>query len=114
MQKDIINEGKLYITSEDLTAVKSYYSKLINTSFDIDLNYQFIYKELFLHSCYVGNKDIIKWLTNLYFTFDDVTKIALRQLFPYAKYILINKQHKHVIDWYDKEFLPTVRISNKN
>ena len=58
MQKDLINEGKLYITSEDLNSIKLYYSKLINTSFDIDLNYQFIYKELFLHSCYVGNKDI--------------------------------------------------------
>ena len=111
VQKQIVKDVKLYIDHYDLEGLQKYYIDLLNTEFDYDINMQFIYKEAFFYACSKENKDIINWLINLYYGFDSVTKIALRQMFTYGKYILIKKKNKVLVDWYENNILKPIICS---
>ena len=87
MQNNIINSGKEYIDIDNSTLLKKLYKQVytFNTNPDNEykLNFQYIYKTLLLYACTKKKKDSIKFLVDLYFTFDDISKIALRQTFFY-------------------------------
>lgn len=104
MEEEIINEIKYLIKLQDLNEIEIYYKNLITKNNNLDL--QTIYKEILLCSCYDGNEEIISFFLNLYYDFDDISKIALRQLFFYCKYIL--KNQKKNIDFLE-DFLNTIR-----
>ena len=94
MQNNIINELKSLIKEDNLSELRLYYYEIINNSFDYSLNLQYIYKEILLYTCYEGSEQMLKYMLDLYELFDDISKIALRQIFFYCKYILI-KQDKN-------------------
>ena len=108
-QKNIIKHCKYLIDVFDLDGIKKYYLELTNTEFDYDINIGHIFKTIFFYSCKKGNKPIIKWMIELYNTFDETTKIALRQMFFYGKYVIIRNKHKELAKWYDKHVLPPIR-----
>ena len=112
MQNNIISSGKEYIDINNIALLKELHNKIynFNTNKDSDykLNFQYIYKTLLLYACTKKKKKSIKFLADLYFTFDDISRIALRQTFFYGKYLL--KKPKDLIKWYDKYVLEKIRI----
>ena len=94
MQNNIINELKSLIKEDNLSELRLYYYEIINNSFDYSLILQYIYKEILIYTCYEGSEQMLEYMLDLYDLFDDISKIALRQIFFYCKYILI-KQDKN-------------------
>jgi hypothetical protein len=88
MNEALVAECKTFIEQGDLAGLQNYYSELQKTDFDLIPNWQFIYHHIYLHACLKKQKGIAEWLTDLFVTFDPVTQIALRQLFPYGRYLL--------------------------
>ena len=107
--EEIIKTCKIHIKHRDLGLLKGYYFDLqdIDISTASGIAYEYIYQKIFLYACIIGVDDILKWLSDLYFDFDDIVKIALRQSFFYGKYLL--KRYKHKIEWYE-DFLNRVRV----
>ena len=104
-QNEIIKNCKSYIKDNNLITLKLYYTNLHELNINVG-TYQYIYQKIFLYTCIVGAEDILKWLVELYKEFDEISKIALRQLFIYSKYLL--KKNKHSFTWFN-EFLSTIR-----
>ena len=105
MNGEIIKNCKDLINNNELIDLQNYYKSLVDLNLNVG-EYQYIYQKILIFSCYKGNDEILKWLTDLYFEFDEFSKIFLRQVFFYCKYILLNK--KHNIIWYEK-FLTKIR-----
>jgi|APGre2960657423_1045063.scaffolds.fasta_scaffold00023_26 hypothetical protein len=80
--KEIINKGNL----EEL---KEYYGSLQNLSNDdYRLPWEFIYQQVYLHSCLRKQNEIVEWLRGLYDLFGPIEKIGIRQMFSYGNYLL--------------------------
>ena len=109
MDKHFIEEGKRCINFNDKDGLEKLTISIqdyIDES-KIIINFQNIYQKLFLHACQKHSKECIKYLLNLYFNkFDIVTKIALRQLFYYGKYLMKDKQLKK---WYDLSVIALIK-----
>jgi len=88
MNDALIKECKTYVNSGDLSGLQSYYTDLQNTEFLTPVNWQLIYQKVYLHACLKKQKEIADWLTHMFSTFDQITQIAMRQLFPYGRYLL--------------------------
>ena len=86
-QDEIIMNCKKYINDNHFDQLQIYFYNLSQLNINPG-TYQYIYQKIFLYTCIIGNETILKWLTDLYFDFDDVSKIALRQMFFYAKYLM--------------------------
>ena len=108
-QKDIIKRCKYLIDVFDLDGIKAYYLELTTVEFDYDINIGYIFKTIFFYGCKKGNKPIIEWMVGLYEVFDESTKIALRQMFFYGKYLIIRNKHKKLAKWYEKNILIPIR-----
>ena len=107
MQENIIRDLKELIRNDDIKELKLYYNHIINDNRIYNLNLEYIYKESLTYNCYYGSERILRFLLSLYNKFDDFSKIALRQMLFYCKYILI-KQKKNIT--IIENFLETVRI----
>jgi hypothetical protein len=75
--KDRINNKDMYGLQEILEAIK-----------DETHDWQRIFLKVYLHACLKKQQDIVDWLMQVYETFDDISKIALRQTFPYGRWLL--------------------------
>ena len=108
-QQQIIKECKHFIDTYNLDELKNLYNTLNETNLEYDINISFIFKEVFFYACKKNNKDIIDWLMSVYNNFDTVTKIALRQMFFYGKYILLKNKNSELIKWYEQNILEPIR-----
>jgi len=108
-QRKIINKCKYFIDIFDLQGLQEYYLELNNINFDYNINICHIFKIVFFYSCTKGRKPVIEWLIKLYETFDEITKIVLRQMFFYGKCLLIKNKHEKLIKWYNTTILPPIR-----
>ena len=88
MNEELIKECKTYIEQGDLTGLQTYYGGLQDVDFGYNPNWQYIYQKVYLHACLKKQRAIADWLVSLFEHFDVVTQIALRQLFPYGRYLL--------------------------
>ena len=77
--KDLVEKG-------NLEALKELYEEIAEEYEQIP--WDFIYKAVYLHACLKKQHKIVEWLLELYKSFDEITAIALRQLFPYGRYLL--------------------------
>ena len=78
--KDRINNGDIYGLQEIFESVK-----------EEKIDWQRIFLKVYLHACLKKQKEIVDWLTEVYENFDSISKIALRQIFPYGKVLLSKK-----------------------
>ena len=109
MDKQFMRVGKDCIDHNDIDGLN-------NLTIDIQkhiksaeyiINFQNIYQKLFLYACIKGYQECITYLFKLYFElFDDITKIALRQMFFYGKVLL---KDKNTIKWYNNNIIPPIR-----
>ena len=111
LQKDIISTIKLFIDNGNILGLKNYYQNLNQIQVEYDINYQYIYKDVFLYSCIKKQKKIMEWLTEVYHRFDDVTRIALKHIFTYGKYLLMrqNKKDLRLVTWYQNNILDNIK-----
>jgi len=78
-------EAKVYITANDFDGLKSFYEDIKNTP---QMDWEYIFKECYLHACLKKRQSIVDWLEGLFDTLDPISKIGLRQIFSYGKYLL--------------------------
>jgi len=88
MNKELVSNCKSYVTEGNLAGLQSYYSEIQSMEYEYNPNWQFIYQQVYLHACLKKKKDIADWLTSIFPSFDPVSQIALRQVFPYGRYLL--------------------------
>lgn len=82
--KTILAIAKRYITLDDLTSLMD----LFNSIQDTNIDWQFLFKECYIHACLKKKEGIVEWLKTMYETFDPVSKMGLRHVFPYGRYLL--------------------------
>ena len=118
MNRVIINDIKNLIDQSNVQGVKDYINDTINEIQKLDYNIDRldIFKSIFNHSCSRGNRELIEWFLELYLNhFNDIEKIAIRQLFFYGKYVIINesryniKNKNSLIYWYENNVLPKIK-----
>lgn len=106
LQKDIITESKYFIDIYDLGELQNLYREIMLYDTDINLNKAFIFKEVFLYACKKMDKAVISWMMEVYNTFDDISKIGLRQTFFYGKYLIQSQELKI---WYNNAIIEPIR-----
>ena len=72
------------VTLDNLEGLKDY----VYENQSLDLPWDVVYKDVYLHACLKKKPLIVNWLLEVYETMDPITKIALKQLFPYGRYLL--------------------------
>ena len=72
------------VTLDNLEGLKDY----VYENQSLDLPWDVVYKDVYLHACLKKKPMIVNWLLEVYETMDPITKIALKQLFPYGRYLL--------------------------
>lgn len=88
MNESVIKECKTFVNQGDLVGLQTYYSNIYEHNFDYNLNWEYIYHRIYLHACLKKKKDIADWLISIFTSFDTVSQIGLRQIFPYGRYLL--------------------------
>ena len=88
MNANILSECKAYVSAGDLEGLQQYYSEIQNTEFGYNISWQYIYQKVYLHACLKKKVDIVEWLISIFPTFDSVSQIAMRQMFPYGRHLL--------------------------
>lgn len=107
MQQEIIKKCKDYINNDDLKNLDMYYESILSLNSDYKLNFEYIYKNIFLYSCNKENKNILNWLFNIYNKFNDLSKIGLKHTHIYGKF-LINKKNIELYEWYENKIIDII------
>lgn len=88
MNKEFILNCKEFINDGNLEGLQEYYREFQTIDHDYNPNWQYIYRQVYIHSCLKKKYNIADWLTEIFPAFDPVSQIALRQIFPYGRYLL--------------------------
>jgi hypothetical protein len=72
------------VSLDNLEGLKDY----VYENQSLDLPWDVVYKDVYLHACLKKKPLIVNWLLEVYESMDPITKIALKQLFPYGRYLL--------------------------
>ena len=111
MNKNLVLEGKYLIGIHDIEGIIDFHTDLkqMSNESDYDINYQYIFTQLLNHACLKRSKEIIIFLTRVYYEiFDEVAQIGLRQSFTYPKYLI---KDKTLTKWYNDNILTLVRAN---
>jgi len=73
------------VTLDNLEGLKELFDEIYDMS---GISWDVVYKDVYLHACLKKKPLIVNWLLEVYETMDPITKIALKQLFPYGRYLL--------------------------
>lgn len=109
MNKQLLTTAKYYISVHDIESLNTFYYdiKNISNNSEYDINYQYIFLQLLNYACLKKNKEIIIFLTRIYYEiFDEVAQIALRQSFIYPKYLI---KDRLLTEWYTNTILPLIK-----
>ena len=61
----------------------------IPTLFEYNYDWPTLFHKIYLHACLKKKHEIAYWLqTEIYTIMDPIQQIALRQIFPYGRYLL--------------------------
>jgi hypothetical protein len=90
MDAGIIQESKKHIEDGNLPYLQTYVCSLMNNEeLEREPDWPHIFHRVYLHACLKGKKEIAEWLqTAMYPLMDPIEQIALRQIFPYGRYLL--------------------------
>ena len=82
---DIIDICKKYINENNFVNLQEFSSSLLDFNFD----WPYLFQKVYLHACLKKRSDMAEWLhATMYSKMDPIQQIALRQVFPYGKYLL--------------------------
>lgn len=88
MNDAFIKKCKGYINEGDLSGLQLCYIDVQGLDLGYSLNWEYIYHRIYLHACLKKKRHIVNWLTSIFTSFDVVSQIGLRQIFPYGRYLL--------------------------
>lgn len=88
MEDDLISEIKPLINDGKLLEMQIVWEEYEETDFGRPVAWDYIFQKVYLHAALKKKKDICDWLDTLFVTFNEMTQIAIRQMFPYARYLL--------------------------
>jgi hypothetical protein len=80
--KPVIESGQLDI----LQIMWEEYNE--HTDFERELAWDYVFQKVYIHAALKKQRHICEWLDTIYEDFNPMLKIALRQMFPYARYLL--------------------------
>jgi hypothetical protein len=85
----IIRFLKGLVDKNDLDAMKMYYNALPEEGEDTTtIPWDVVFQRVYLHACLRKRTDIVAFLVQVYESMNPIDKIALRQVFPYGRYLL--------------------------
>ena len=84
--KALIIALKQLVANNDLDGLKAEYTELQDS--ESQQPWDVIFKDVYLHACLKKRQTIVDWLLTVYESMDDISKIALRQVFPYGRHLL--------------------------
>lgn len=108
-QKEFIKSGKDSIRYNSIKELNQMLEE-INKPNEYEINRAFLYKDLFLYACKYGTKDILIWFIELYYEFNVIEQIALRQIFFYGKYVA-NKNKSVSNGWFTNYVIPLIKYN---
>ena len=82
---DIIHAFKEYINKRDTEGFQSFLSEIQD---DYDGVWDYIFKKIYIHACLKKNQPIVDILLKQYEDLSEIERIAIRQVFPYGRYLL--------------------------
>lgn len=85
---------KRMIELDNLSGIQTYYQELLDDEHDM-IDWQVLFKDCYLHACLKKRVAIAEWFVTVFEDFDPISKIALRQVFPYGRYLLTKGQGKN-------------------
>ena len=88
IEDQLLLELKPLIAEGNLVQLQIVWEDYQETEFGRVIAWDYIFQKCYLHAALKKKKDICDWMDTLFVTFDPITQIALRQLFPYARYLL--------------------------
>jgi hypothetical protein len=89
MDQDIIKGCKTLIEENNMDGLQSYYREIMSKEFPREPDWPFIFHRVYLHACLKKRPEIAEWIHSaLYPLMDPIQQIALRQIFPYGRYLL--------------------------
>jgi hypothetical protein len=89
MDQEIIDMCKRHIETGNLEGIQSYYRELMVTEFPQEPDWPYIFHRVYLHACLRGRPEVAQWIHQALFPMmDPIQQIALRQIFPYGRYLL--------------------------
>ena len=95
VSRQIIEVVKDFINKKDFKELQNYWIELQNTEFPCKVDWTTLFQKVYLHACLKGSTDIATWLEKVIFQqLDPIQQIALRQVFPYGRYLLTKASKK--------------------
>lgn len=88
IEDDLVSEIKPFINIGNLDGLKNEWCEYQETDFGRKVAWDYVFQKIYLHAALKKQKHICDWLDTLYNEFDPIIKIALRQMFSYARYLL--------------------------
>jgi|UniRef100_A0A6C0BG55 hypothetical protein len=89
IEDQIFIEVKPFINQGNVEGLQHLWNEYHNEiDWDTPIAWDYVFQKSYLHAALKKQKEICIWLDTLFPTFDPITQIALRQLFPYARYLL--------------------------
>ena len=82
---DIIHAFKEYINKKDAEGFESF---LLEIQDDYEGVWDYIFKKVYIHACLKKNQPIVDILLKRYEELSEIERIAIRQVFPYGRYLL--------------------------
>ena len=93
MDDRIIYDCKFHVEGNDFDSLRQYFHELITEPRPAQPDWPYIFHKIYLHACLKGRGEIAHWLEHtVYPMLDEIQKIALRQIFPYGRYLLSKSQ----------------------
>ena len=88
IEEQLVAEIKPYINEGNLDGLKEQWDEWVNTDFDREVAWDFIFQKIYLHAALKKQKVICEWLDTIFTEFCPIQQIALRQMFAYARHLL--------------------------
>ena len=82
---DVIYVFKDYINKKDAEGFTTFLSEIED---DYDGVWDYIFKKVYIHACLKKNQAMVDILLKQYEGLSEIERIAIRQVFPYGRYLL--------------------------
>lgn len=88
IEREIVAEAKVYLAVGDLEGLQGLWRVCQETDFGRTLSWEWIFEKIYVHAALKKQRAICEWLDRLFLELDPIQQIGLRQMFPYARYLL--------------------------
>lgn len=88
IEQSVVAEVKAYIAVGVLEGLKGVWEEYQETDFGQPLAWEWIFQQVYVHAALKKQRAICKWLDGLFLELDPIQQMGLRQMFPYARYLL--------------------------